>query len=163
MYEVKFRVDDSKFQEWIFGLHHLFKEMVDTMIGVHNLIMTYMKNEQMIPLDFGFLEESYHYDLVRSDESFIEIHSIFDPVDPYSGFHYAEYQHELTGRYEDKYYMGSPSYFQRARHGHPVDPHHRHGYRGDMKYLLRGVEMAQSEMWVLIEEDYLSLFYGGIR
>ncbi|MBP5421659.1 MAG: hypothetical protein J6Y78_04355 [Paludibacteraceae bacterium] len=163
MIEIDFKYETKAFEEWLFNLHHRFQQMVQTLIDVHNLIRAEMNKGRFIPLDFGYLENSYHYNLVRQDESFIELHSVFDPVDPESGFHYAEYQHELEGRYKDKHYMGSPSYFQRARHGHPVDPHHRHGYRGDMHFLLKGVQASESMMWTMIETDYLSLFMGGIR
>lgn len=160
MIEFDFKVETEAFEEWLFNLHHRFQQMVQTLIDVHYLIQA--NTNQLVPLDTGRLEESYHYNLVRQDESFIELHSVYDAVDPKSGFHYAEYQHELMGRDTTKYYLGSPSYYQRARGGRPVGNHHRHGYRGTDHYLLKGVQASESMMWTIIETDYLSLFNGGV-
>lgn len=161
---VEFTVQSEGFEEWIFDMHHRFQQMVQTLIDIHNLIMAEMNAKSLIPLDFGYLEQSYHYNLVRQDESFIEIHSVFDPVDPDNGFHYAEYQHELEdrGMRGNLFYFGSPSYYYRALLGNPVGNHHRHGTRGTDHFLSEGVEMAMPTAWTMIETDYLSLFNGGI-
>lgn len=165
---IEFKVKTEAFEEWIFNMHHRFQQMVQTLIDVHYLIQA--NTNQLVPLDTGRLEQSYHYNLVREDESFIELHSVYDAVDPESGFHYAEYQHELnfrgrrgtsfTGDYAS--YLGSPSYYVRALQGHPVGNHHRHGTRGVWHYLARGVRASESMAWTIIETDYLSLFNGGI-
>lgn len=162
MIEFDFKVETEAFEEWLFNLHHRFQQMVQTLIDVHYLIQA--NTNQLVPLDTGRLEESYHYNLVRQDESFIELHSVYDAVDPESGFHYAEYQHELmnrgaTGNY---WYFGSASNYYRALQGHPVGNHHRHGTRGVDHYLLKGVQASESMMWTIIETDYLSLFNGGV-
>jgi len=163
MTELKFTLQSEQFEEYLFGLHYLFYEMVQTMIDVYSVIQERMNAESLIPLDTGRLEESFRYDLVRQEPNFIEMHYVFDAVDPDNGFHYAEYQHELMYRGVWRYYMGSPSYYVRAKKGHPVGNHHRHGTRGTDHYLLKGVQGSESLMWTIIEQDYLSLFYGGIK
>ena len=162
MIEVNFKVETEAFEEWLFNLHHRFQKMVQTMIDVHYLIQAKMNSMSLIPLDTGRLEESYHYDLVRSDETFIELHSVFDAVDPKYGFHYAEYQHELMYRGRGTY-----SRYTRARDGisltgKSMSDHHRHGIRGTDHYLLKGVQASEDLMWTIIETDYMTLFNGGI-
>ena len=151
---IGFKVKTEAFEEWIFNMHHRFQQMVQTLIDVHHLIQA--NTNQLVPLDTGRLEESYHYNLVREDESFIELHSVYDAVDPDYGFHYAEYQHELI-RSTLTY-----SKYARAKSGSPVGNHHRHGTRGTDHYLLKGIHASESMAWTIIETDYLSLFNGGI-
>ena len=156
MIEFEFKADAEGFEEWLFSLHHLFLEMVQTMIDVHYLIQA--NTNQRVPLDTGRLEESFRYDIVRQDEFFIEMHSIYSAVDPDSGFDYAYYQHQLPRRG-----VGTYSLYSRAKSGYPAQGHHRHGTRGESYYLLKGVQASESMMWTIIEQDYLSLFYGGIK
>ena len=159
MIEFEFRVETEAFEEWIFDMHHRFQQMVQTLVDIHYLIQAKMNTMSLIPLDTGRLEESYHYNLVRQDESFIEMHSVFDAIDPEYGFHYAEYQHNLMRRGVLAY-----SRYTRAKDGFHTSRsnHHRHGVRGTDHYLLKGVQASESMMWTLIESDYLSLFNGGI-
>lgn len=156
MIEMEFKVDAEGFEEWLFSLHHRFLDMVQTMIDIHYLIQA--NTNQRVPLDTGRLEESFRYDIVRQDEFFIEMHSIYSATDPNSGFDYAFYQHELMFRG-----VGTYSLYSRAKSGYPVGNHHRHGTRGQWHYLERGVDASRSMMWTILEQDYLSLFYGGIK
>lgn len=155
---IEFKVDATGFEEWLFGLHHLFIEMVQTVIDVHHLI--HANTNQLVPLDTGRLEESFRYDIVRQDYSFIEMHSIYSAIDPDSGFDYAYYQYDEVGQLRNG---GTYSLYDRARSGYPAQGHHRHGTRGQSLYLLKGIQASESMMWTIIEQDYLSLFYGGIK
>ena len=111
------------------------------MIDIHHLIQA--NTNQLVPLDTGRLEESFHYTIV-DNESFIELHSIYSAVDPDSGFDYAYYQ----------YLMPTESHYNRANRKGQM--------RGEQYYLLKGVQASEDMMWTMIEKDYLSLFNGGI-
>ena len=155
---ITFEVDSEGFEEWIYQMHHRFQQMVQTMVDIHYLIQA--NTNQRVPLDTGRLEESFRYDIVRQDDFFIEMHSIYSATDPIYGFDYAEYQHELIARGRGTY-----SRYTRARDGYHTSRanHHRHGTRGESFYLLKGVQASESMMWTIIEQDYMSLFYGGIK
>ena len=158
MIEMEFKVDAEGFEEWLFSLHHRFLDMVQTMIDIHYLIQA--NTNQRVPLDTGRLESSFRYDIVRQDEFFIEMHSIYSAIDPDSGFDYAYYQYDEDINLR---WGGTNSLYDRARAGYPVGNHHRHGTRGQSLYLLRGVRASKNMMWTILEQDYLSLFYGGIK
>lgn len=158
MVSVEFNVESEGFEEWIFKMHHRFSTMVQTMVDIYSVIQTEMNTRSLIPLDTGRLEESFRYDLVRDDESFIEMDYVFDAIDPKYGYHYALYQHELTLRGRGAY-----SRYSRAKSGYYNRRlHHRHGVRGTDHYLLKGVQASESMMWTLIEMDYMELFNGGL-
>ena len=143
MIEMKFTVDAEGFEEWLFSLHHRFLEMVQTMIDVHYVIQRFTKKK--VPLDTGRLEESFRYDIVRQDEFFIEMHSIYSALGS-TGFDYAYYQHDVIETWQH--------YNSRNRRGER---------RGQQYYLRSGVRASEPMMWTIIEQDYLSLFYGGIK
>lgn len=158
MVDIEFNVESGAFEEWLFNLHHRFIQMVQTMIDIYSLIQTEMNTRSLIPLDTGRLEESFRYDLVREDDTFIEMDYVFDAVDPDYGFNYALYQHELRrgiGTYSR--YTRAKSFYHNSKANH-----HRHGIRGTDHYLLKGVQASESMMWTLIELDYLELFNGGL-
>ena len=138
-----FRVNAEGFQEWLFNLHHRFPKMVQTMVDIHYLIQA--NTNWRVPLDTGRLEESFRYDIVRQDEFFIEMHSIYSAVDPDSGFDYAYYQHDKIETWQ-----------------HYNTANRRGDMRGQQYYLTEGIRASESMMWTLIENDYLSLFYGGL-
>lgn len=138
-----FTVDTEGFKGWIFSLHSKFENMLRTMIDIHHLIQA--NTNWRVPLDTGRLEESFRYDIVRMDDFFIEMHSIYSAVDPDSGFDYAEYQHNEIETWRH--------YRKTNRRGEA---------RGEQFYLLHGVQASESMMFTLIEQDYLSLFYGGL-
>ena len=117
-----FTVDTTGFEEWAYSMHHRFELMMQTMIDVHHLIQA--NTNQLVPLDTGRLEESFRYDIVRSDEFFIEMHSIYSAVDPDSGFDYAYYQYLLPTE---------SHYNSRNRKGQA---------RGEQFYLLKGFQAS---------------------
>ena len=143
MIEMEFKVDAEGFEEWLFSLHHRFLSMVRTMVDIHYLIQA--NTNQRVPLDTGRLESSFRYDIVRQDEFFIEMHSIYSATDPNSGFDYAFYQHE----------MPTSSHYKNANRKGQM--------RGQYHYLTRGIRASRTMMWTILEQDYLSLFYGGIK
>ena len=134
-------VKSEDFEEWIYQMHHRFQQMVQTMKDIHYLIQA--NTNQRVPLDTGRLEESFRYDIVRQDDFFIEMHSIYSARSPIDGYDYAEYQH--TGI----------NWRTGALLNHPK--------RGEQFYLLKGVQASESMMWTMLEQDYLSLFQGGIK
>lgn len=138
---VNFTVNTEAFEEWIYQMHHRFQLMVQTMVDIHHLIQA--NTNQRVPLDTGRLEESYRYD-ITDNEQFIEIHNIYDAVDPDSGFHYAYYQ----------YLLPTESHYRSANRKGQM--------RGEQFYLLKGVQASENMMWTMIEQDYLSLFKGGL-
>ena len=138
---IGFTVNIESYSEWVYKMHHRFQIMVQTMIDIHHLIQA--NTNQLVPLDTGRLEESFHYTIV-DNESFIELHSIYSAVDPDSGFDYAYYQ----------YLMPTESHYNRANRKGQM--------RGEQYYLLKGVQASEDMMWTMIEKDYLSLFNGGI-
>ena len=113
--------------------------MAQTMKDIHYLIQA--NTNQRVPLDTGRLEESYRYTIVEND-FFIELHSIYSAIDPLDGYDYAYYQYEGVN----------------WKTGEPLN----HPKRGEQYYLLKGVQASESMMWTIIEQDYISLFYGGI-
>ena len=138
---LNFIVNTADFEEWVYQMHHRFQQMVQTMIDIHHLIEANTK--QRVPLDTGRLEESFHY-TIYDNEFLIEMHSIYTAVDPDSGFDYAYYQYMLP---TEKHYNTA----------------NRKGQmRGEQFYLLKGVQASESMMWTMIEQDYLSLFSGGL-
>lgn len=151
-------VNDSAFQDELFHIHNRFILMVQTMVDISNLIWAYSK--EYVPLDTGRLEESFHYTVDYQSDFEIIVRDTYDAVDPDYGFHYAKYQHDLTrrgiGTYS-RYTRASSGYYNRRLH-------HRHGVRGTDHYLKKGVDWVISEnlMWTVIEQDYLSLFTGGL-
>ena len=155
--DLRFTVKTEAFEGWLHKVGDRFHGMVRTLIDIHSLIQA--NTNQLVPLDFGYLEQSYHYTLHKRTSTFFEIHSIYDAVDPDYGFHYAEYQHELE---RNPHPFVTYSLYSRALGGQPVGNHHRHGTRGKDHYLLDGVMKSMDDMWVMIETDYLSLFYGGL-
>ena len=143
MIDFEFKVDAEGFEEWLFSLHHLFLEMVQTMVDVHYVIQRYTKKK--VPLDTGQLEESFRYDIVQANEFFIELHSIYSALGS-TGFDYAYYQHDEIETWQ-----------------HYLSNNRRGEHRGQQYYLREGVRDAEPMMWTIIEQDYLSLFYGGIK
>ena len=154
---IEFEVDTSGFEEWIHTVHNRFPQMVQTLIDVFHLIQA--NTNQLVPLDTGRLESSFYYQLYENIPSSLEMHYIYDAVDPKYFFHYAYYQHELEHRGR-----GSYSRYTRAKQSYFTSGsnHHRHGTRGTDHYLFKGIQASESMMWTIIEQDYLSLFYGGL-
>lgn len=124
-------VDDSGFQEWVNELRSNFHSMVETMKKVARIIE--LTTVPYVPLDTSALEQSFEYEVMDATP-FVYLGVGYDAVDEKSGFHYAQYQH---------------------------DHHLNHPKRGIPFYLTVGIHDAKFEFFELIEEDYLSLFYGG--
>ena len=159
MYEIEFKVNDEGFEEELIEIHNRFSKMVQTMVDVHHIIEAEMNARSLVPLDTGRLETSFYHQIYDQSPNSITLHSVFDAVDPKYGFHYAYYQHELI-----RGGFGAYSRYTRSKEiGHTSKSnHHRHGYRGTDHYLLKGVQGAESLIWRVIEQDYMSLFTGGI-
>jgi hypothetical protein len=124
-------VDDSQFQEWITEIKTNFHSMVETMKKVARVIE--LTTAPYVPLDTSALEQSFDY-MVVDNSPFILLGVGYDAVDEDSGFHYAQYQH---------------------------DHHLNHPRRGIPFYLTVGIHDAKFEFFELIEQDYLSLFFGN--
>ena len=116
--------------------------MIRTMRDVAELIRA--NTNWRVPLDTGNLEESYYYHITEYNRNFIEMELGYDAVDPKSGFHYAEYQHDKIETWQ---------HYRRANR--------RGEMRGQQFYLVKGIQASESAVFELIETDYLSLF-GGI-
>lgn len=112
-------------------LENRFHRMVQTMKDVAYLIQA--NTNQRVPLDTGRLEESFSVEVIEDTSEFIEVHAIYDAIDPDDGFHYAEYQHEEVETWQ-----------------HPI--------RGEQFYLYNGVLASESMAYSMIKSDYLSLF-----
>lgn len=128
---IEFKADDSKFQEWVIEVRSNFHSMVQTMKNVAEIIR--LETIPYVPLDTSALEQSYEYMYV-DNSPFILLSVGFDAVDEKSGFHYAQYQHD--------------NFLNHPRRGVPY-------------YLTVGIHDAKFEAFELIEQDYLSLFFGG--
>ena len=157
---IELKLDTVIFEEWLFGLHHFFIEMVQTMVDVFEVFKETINRHGFVPLDTGRLESSFHYQIYQNT-NFIELWSIYSAVDPDSNYDYAFYQHELE---RVRFGYGTGSAYSYALAGNPKDNHHRHGFRGTDHYLYKGIDTAMSEgfMWTIIEEDYMQLFNGGL-
>jgi len=159
---MKLTVETEPFEEWLFSLHHRFYDMVQTMMDVFEVFKAQMNTESLIPLDTGRLERSFHYQIYENT-NFIEMYSIFSAVDPKSNYDYAYYQHELEYRGVLTYsaYTKDSSRYTTSRSLQRLN-RHRHGTRGTDHYLYKGIDGSETLMWTIIEQDYLSLFDGGL-
>ena len=123
----------DEFRTYLYTVRGRFSLMLQAMIDVAEVV--HANTLPLTPLDTGQLGESFHWQVLEYSREFIEVEVKMDAVDPKSGFHYAEYQHNTFG----------------LNHPH-----------GQMWYLRAGIHASRSMAYELIEQDYLSLF-GGIR
>ena len=126
---IAFTFNDDEFREWVATARSRFETMVLTMVDVASLI--HANTNQLVPLDTGRLEESFHWELREESSDMIMVDVIYDAEDPDSGFHYAEYQHN-----------------------HILN----HPKRGTDHYLFKGIQASRSMAYQIIETDYMSLF-----
>ena len=126
---IAFELDDIEFREWVTIARSRFETMVLTMVDVASLI--HANTNQLVPLDTGRLEESFHWELREESSNMIVVDVIYDAEDPKSGFHYAEYQHNRILN---------------------------HPRRGTDHYLFKGIQASKSMAYQIIETDYMSLF-----
>lgn len=129
-------VETEEFEEWVETARSRFETMVLTMIDVAEVI--HANTNWRVPLDTGRLEESFHWKLVEDSPDKVVVNVIYDAVDPKTGFHYAEIQH------------------QNVTFNHPK--------RGEAFYLYKGIQASKSMAYSIIETDYMSLFgtYKGV-
>lgn len=130
---IDFKINAESFIEYLYTVQSDFYMMVNTMRSVALLIE--LNTVPYVPLDTSALEQSYEYKIMESING-ISMFVGYDAVDPETGFHYAEYQHEKE------------------------DLHHPR--RGIPKYLYQGILDSEFEVFEMIETDYLSLFGGSV-
>ncbi|WP_458456078.1 hypothetical protein [Methanobrevibacter sp.] len=116
---------------YLYTVRGRFSLMLQAMIDVAEVI--HANTMPLTPLDTGRLGGSFQWQTLHYSRDFIELEVKMDAVDPKSGFHYAEYQHNTVG----------------LNHPH-----------GQMWYLRTGINASKSMAYEIIESDYLSLFGG---
>lgn len=121
----------EEFKTHLYTVRGRYSLMLQAMIDVAEVVKA--NTLPLTPLDTGQLGESFHWQVLHYSRDFIEVEVIMDAVDPKSGFHYAEYQHETFG----------------LNHPH-----------GQMWYLREGINASKSMAYEIIEQDFLSLFSG---
>ena len=129
MTELRLEVNTDEFREWVSEARYRYETMVLTMVDIASLIQA--NTNWRVPLDTGRLEESYYWREVENNSDFIKIEVGYDAVDPDTGFHYAEYQHN-----------------------HLLN----HPKRGQAYYLYNGIQASRDMAYSIIETDYMSLF-----
>lgn len=132
----------EELRTYLYTVQGRYFRMLRTMIDVANLIRA--NTNHRVPLDTGRLEESFKWRVIEYNREMIEVEIGYDAVDPKSGFHYAEYQHELP----------TSSHYKSANR--------RGEMRGEQFYLVKGIQASESMAYEIIESDFLSLF-GGFR
>ena len=130
---VELKIDADDFRTYLYSVRGRFSIMLQAMIDVAEVI--HANTLPLTPYDTGQLGESFGWRVMKYGREFIEVEVKMDAVDPKSGFHYAEYQHDTHGLH------------------HPY---------GQMWYLRAGIHASKSMAYEIIEQDYLSMF-GGIR
>ena len=116
---------------YLYTIRGRFFHMLQAMIDVAELVKA--NTLPLTPLETGRLGESFQWQVMKYSRDFIEVEVKMDAVDPYNGYHYAQYQHDTFGL------------------------HHPHG---QMWYLRAGIHASKSMAYEIIEQDYLSLFGG---
>ena len=116
---------------YLYTIRGRFSLMLQAMIDVAEVV--HANTMPLTPLETGRLGESFQWQVMKYSRDFIEVEVKMDAVDPKSGFHYAEYQHDTFG----------------LNHPH-----------GQMWYLRAGINASKSMAYEIIESDYLSLFGG---
>ena len=129
MTELRLEVNTDEFREWVSEARYRYETMVLTMVDIASLIQA--NTNWRVPLDTGRLEESYYWREVENNSDFIKIEVGYDAVDPDTGFHYAEYQHN-----------------------HLLN----HPKSGQAYYLYNGIQASRDMAYSIIETDYMSLF-----
>lgn len=130
---ISFTVNTENYISWADKTISSFNRMVETMKNVAELIQ--LETIPLVPLDTSALEQSYVY-VTKRASPFIFLSLGFDIEDEKSGFHYAQYQHDVI-RTE------------------------QHPRRGEQFYLTKGIIHSEEEAFHLIEQDYMSLFASG--
>lgn len=131
--EISFDVDIEPFVEWSTEARSRFTEMVKTMVSIAHMIE--LRTIPLVPLDTSNLEQSFTYQIIDSSQ-FIAMAVGYDAVDEKSGFHYAQYQHDVVSNFS-------------------------HPKRGRRFYLRKGINRSKNFILETIETDYMSLFTGG--
>lgn len=131
-------VDELK--TYLYTIKGRYFMMLEAMIDVAKVVES--NTLPLTPYKTGRLGESFRWEVLEYNKDFIEVGVIMDAVDPYDGFHYAEYQH--TGI--------------NWKTGEPL--HHPPPRAGQSWYLKEGINASKSMAYEIIEEDYLSLFSG---
>lgn len=134
-------VHDEEFSDWLKYVKNEFLTMVQTMIDVAHVVE--LHSRKYVPIETGRLEFSYKFVVEEKTSNFIEVGVSYDAIDPDSGFHYAEYQHNQFLRHKDRENADFDLSFR---------------YRA--YYLSNGIRDAEQQSFELIEKDYLSLFKG---
>ena len=127
---ISFTVEIGEYVDWAEKTISSFHRMAETMKNVAEIIK--LETIPLVPLETSALEQSYQY-VVKKSSPFILLALGFDVEDEKSGFHYAQYQHDV---------ITTPQ--------HPI--------RGEQFYLTKGISYAEDEAFHLIEQDYMSLF-----
>ena len=110
-----------------------FSLMLQAMIDVAEVI--HAETLPKTPFETGRLGESFEWKVIEYNRNLIEVEVEMDAIDPNSGFHYAEYQHNRD-----------------LRHPEPR--------AGQRFYLREGIFASEDIAYEIIEQDYLSLFRG---
>lgn len=131
----------EELKTYLYTVRGRYFRMLRTMKDVAEVI--HANTNQLVPLDTGRLEESYHPIVVEYNRDLIEVDVVYDAEDPDSHFVYAEYQHNLP----------TESHYKRANRKGQM--------RGEQFYLIKGIQASEGMAYEIIESDYLSLF-GGI-
>ena len=132
MIEFKFNGVDE-FRTYLYTVRGRYSLMLQAMIDVAKVVQA--NTLPLTPFETGQLGESFKWKTLQYNREFIEVEVQMDAVDPKSGFHYAEYQHNRT-------------------------LHHPPPRAGQQFYLREGINASKSMAYEIIEQDYLSLFRG---
>lgn len=121
----------EEMRTYLYTIRGRFSLMLQAMIDVAEVV--HANTTVLTPYETGRLGESFQWQTIHYSREFIEVEVKMDAVDPKSGFHYAQYQHDTHGL------------------NHPY---------GQMWYLRAGINASKSMAYEIIESDYLSLFGG---
>ena len=125
----------DEFQTYLYTIKGRFHLMLQAMLDVAAVIEA--NTLPLTPFETGQLGESFTWQVIEYNWDLIEVEVKMDAVDPKSGFHYAEYQHD-------------------------EDLNHPPPRAGQRFYLREGINASKSMAYEIIEQDYLSLF-GGVK
>lgn len=165
-------VNDEEFQYWLREVENSFVRMTETMIRVAENIKDEVQSG-LSPIRTGKLSRSFRWKILTDNSRMKVLQVQMSALNPRTGYDYAMTQHR--GYHTTK--SGRRAYYNNQSHNlgffhysedfdGGYDTFSSYGtykyHSGHSQYLYWGIRYQQNSAFELIEEDYLSMFFGGI-
>lgn len=159
MWKMQVEVRDEEFKEWLKRTEDSFVHMIETMKDVANVIKE--NTLPLTPFDEGTLSRSFRTHILTDNSRMKVVQLQMSAINPKDGYNYAWIQHENIFYHHPslKNNVERPRYLDIAVKNIIA---HTSGTNNPTDHFLKeGIEVSKDDAFIMLEEDYLSLFKRG--